>query len=165
VAICEQIGWTLRVVEQLLLCGEVALAQDAPDEARTHFEDARARAQHMGDDRLLTFALCGLGNAALADRDLGRARSIYRQALEIAEEDGRDELRCRAIVGLAMLERREGHLQPAMALVARADRILRDPQPPIPDLLTASWMDVRIRTSQLYAELQRQMPPQRLGDG
>jgi ATP/maltotriose-dependent transcriptional regulator MalT len=156
---CEQIGWTRRVVEQLLLRGEIALAQGAGDEARTIFEDARARAQHMGDDRLLTFALCGLGDAALADRDLGRARSIYRQALEIAEEDGRDELRCRAIVGLAMLERREGHLQPAMALVARADRIWRNPQPPIPDFLTASWMDVRIRTNRLHAELAEELGP------
>jgi DNA-binding SARP family transcriptional activator/predicted ATPase len=157
-AMCEQIGWMWRVVGLLLLLGKVALAQGAGNEARTYFEDARVRAHDIGDDRLLAFALCGLGDAALAGQDVSGARSAYRQALEIATADPRDELGWRALPGLAMLASREGCPARAVALVALAQSALAPTLSPLINI-TMRRLDLRLWTGRLYAELQRQLPP------
>jgi len=156
--ICEQIGWAWRVVEQLLFLGAVALRQGVRDEGRAYYEQAYARAQNIGDERLLAFALCGLGDVALAFHDLAGARSAYRQALEIAAEDRRPELGWRAIVGLAHLAAQEGRPERAASLLAVAQRGVTEPPLPTIDT-TLRWMDLRLRTPQLHAELQCQLSP------
>jgi len=156
--ICEQIGWSWRVAEQLLFLGAVALAQGAVEEGRAFYEQAHARAQDIGDERLLAFALCGLGDAALAAQDLAGARSAYRQALEIAAEDRRLELGWRAVVGLTHLAVQERRPERAASLLALAQRGVTEPPLPTIDT-TLRWMDLRLRTPQLRAELQRQLTP------
>jgi len=157
-ALCEQIGWPWRVAEQLLFLGAVALAQGARDEGHTYYAQAHVRAQNIGDDRLLAFALCGLGDAALAFQDLDGARSAYCRALKIAAEDPRPELGWRAVVGVAMLTAREGRPERAVSLLALAHRAVTEPLSPSIDT-ALRWMDLRLRTPGLYAELQRQLPP------
>jgi DNA-binding SARP family transcriptional activator/predicted ATPase len=156
--LCEQIGWPWRVAEQLLFLGAVALAQGARDEGRVFYEQAHARAQDIGEERLLAYALCGLGDVALAFQDLAGARSVYRRALELAAEDRRPELGWRAVVGVADLAAHEGRPERAASLLALAQRGVTEPPLPTIDT-TLRWMDVRLRTSQLHAELQRQLAP------
>jgi tetratricopeptide (TPR) repeat protein len=154
--LCKEIGWSWRVAEQLLFLGHVALAQGAAGEGCTCYERARALAHDIGDDRLLAFAHCGLGDAAVDRQDLDRARTFYRHALERATEDPRPELAWRGVVGLARLAAREGRLEWAVSLLALAQRAVTEP--PFPTIDTAlRWMDVRLRILGLVAELERQL--------
>ena len=157
-AMCEQIGWTWRVIGQLLFLGEVSLTQGARDDACTYYQEAFVRAQEMGDDRLRALAYCGLGDAALADHDLDAARVAYRQAFEMAPEGLRDELSCRIIHGLATRAIRDGHPEQAATLTALVCRALSRPLPPMCDGVGGS-MDLRLKAAKLYAELQHKLSP------
>jgi hypothetical protein len=157
-AICSQIGWTWRVIEQLLLLGYVALAQGLTDGGHARYEQARARAQDIGDDRLLTYALCGLGDAALACHDLAAGRSRYCRALKIAAKDPRAELAWRVVVGLAHLAAHEAQLERSAWLLALVQRSVTEP--PAPTIDTAlRWMDLRLWTPKLHADLRRRLSP------
>ena len=156
--LCEGIGWPWRVVEQLLFLGDVALARGTVGEGRATYEQAHTRAENIGDDRLLAYALCGLGDAALAYRDLAGARSAYRRALEIAAEDPRVELGWRSAVSLAHLAAHEDRPERAALLLALAQRATTEA--PLLTIDTAlRWMDLRLRTSRLHAELQHKLSP------
>jgi len=155
-AMCEQIGWTWRVIDQLLFLGEVALAERAQADACTYYQEALVQAQDIGDGRLSACACCGLGDAALARHDLGAARVAYCQAFDLAPDDLQEELECRVMLGLVAWALGERRLEHAATLVALARRIMSKPLPPVWEAV--SWMDLRLRASELHAELQRQLP-------
>jgi DNA-binding SARP family transcriptional activator/predicted ATPase len=159
-AMCEQIGWTWRVIGQLLFLGEISLAQRAQDDACTYYQEAFVQAQDIGDDRLSASACCGLGDAALARGDLEAARAAYRQAFDIAPDGVRDELDCRVICGFATLAVREGRPEQAATLIALARRILGRPLPPVWE--AGTWMELRLKAGELCAQLQHQLPPSAL---
>jgi DNA-binding SARP family transcriptional activator/predicted ATPase len=156
-AVCEQIGWTWRVIGQLLFLGEVSLAERASDDARTYYQEALVQAQDIGDDRLSASACCGLGDAALARHDRHAARAAYRQAFDFAPDGLRDELGCRVIHSFAAVAARDGRPEEAATLVGLAHRTLARALPPLWEAET--WMELRLKTGELYAELQRQLPP------
>jgi DNA-binding SARP family transcriptional activator/predicted ATPase len=156
-AMCERIGWTWRVVDQLLFLGEVALAERAQADASAYYQEALVQAQDIGDDRLSAYACCGLGDAVLARHDLEAAQAAYRQAFDLAPDDLQEELECRVMLGLVAWALGERRLEHAATLVALARRIMSKPLPPAWEAV--SWMDLRLKASELYAELQGQLSP------
>ena len=142
----------------MLFLGRIALARGSSSEGCTYYEEARAHAQRIGDDPSLVFALCGLGDAALADRDLDGARSAYRQALEIAAVDLRPRPGWWVIACLAGLAAHQGRLERAISLIATVQKAAEEPLPPAIDDL-GFWLDLRQRAASLLTELERRLPP------
>ena len=94
----------------------VLIALGDPDAARLQCQGVIEIAQDVGDDRLLVYALCGLGDAALADGSAEEAKGTYRQALALAVDDPRFLPKWRAVCSVATLRAREGCLERAAAL-------------------------------------------------
>jgi tetratricopeptide (TPR) repeat protein len=86
-AIDRTIGHRLEVARQLILLGEVALAESSVQQAEKHFREGLTTAQHIGFSAGTPTALDGLAQVSLQRGEFGAAATHCRAALELAIEN------------------------------------------------------------------------------
>jgi len=129
------------------MLGTIMIGLGETAETRTQCRRVIEIAPNLGDDLPLVYALCGLGDAALADGNVKEAKAYYRRALALAVDDPRFLPAWRAVCSVAMLRAREGCLERAAALaVLGLD----------PAWAWSFWYGAGLR---LVIKLERQMPP------
>jgi tetratricopeptide (TPR) repeat protein len=147
IALAEEMRWQLWCAEMRAVLGAILVRLGELAEARAQCQRAHEIAQDLGDDRPLVCALCGLGDAALADGNVKEARTTYRQALMLAADDPRFLPAWRAVYSVAVLRAREGCLERAAALSVHG----LDPH-----WAFWFWYGAGLR---LVLELEHQLPP------
>ncbi len=85
-AINREIGYRVEVARQLILLGEIALAEDDDKDAEVHLQEGLAIAQQIGFSAGTPVALDWLGQVYLKRDDLERAAAYCREALELVLE-------------------------------------------------------------------------------
>ncbi len=78
------------------------------DAARALFDQSVALGQPLGLYNVVARALCGLGNCALIQGDLGTARREFEQALQLAQQGDHLLEQVRALNGLGVLAKNTG---------------------------------------------------------
>jgi DNA-binding SARP family transcriptional activator/predicted ATPase len=147
IAVTDQMAWPEWGADMRAALSTVLIALGDPDAARLQCQRAIEIARDVEDVRLLVYALCGMGDAALAEKSVEEAKTYYRQALALAADDPRFLPRWRPVCSVAMLRAREGCLERAAALSALG----LDPR-----WAWSFWYGMGLR---LTIELERQMPP------
>ena len=77
------VGDAPNTVRALTLLGLIAINDGQPDEAVALLEESTALARGADDENVLSFALSNLGYVALTTRDLDRAYTASREAVEL----------------------------------------------------------------------------------
>ena len=116
IAVADEMEWQLWCTEMRAALSTILIGLGDPDAARVQCQRVIEIAPDVGDDRPLVCALCGLGDAALAEKSVQEAKAYYRQALALAADDPRFLPAWRAVCSVAMLYAREGCLERAAAL-------------------------------------------------
>ena len=147
IAVTDKMVWPEWGADMRAALSTVLITLGDPDAARIQCQRAIEIAQDVGDDRLLVYALCGLGDAALADGSAEEAKGYYRQALALAVDDPRFLPKWRPVCSVATLRAREGSMEQATALSALGLD---------PIWAWSFWYGMGLR---LVIELERQMPP------
>ncbi|MBN1640922.1 MAG: tetratricopeptide repeat protein [Anaerolineae bacterium] len=127
--------------------GAVLAALGECEGARRECQTALAAAREWADDHITVCALCGLGDAALAEGDIAEARAHYSQAVALAVGDPRAQLAIRAVCSVAALLAQQGCLERAAALSV----LLLDP--------AWAWSLEYGMALRLLIELEERLPP------
>ncbi len=109
------VGDAPNTVRALTLLGLIAINDGQPDEAVALLEESTALARGADDENVLSFALSNLGYVALTTRDLDRAYTASREAVELQRARS-PERRNLSELGTAL-----GNLGVAALLLGRLD--------------------------------------------
>jgi DNA-binding SARP family transcriptional activator/predicted ATPase len=132
-----------------LAMGDVETAQEFHQRAQASWQEAEipwveaASGEHFGQ----AYSLDRLGDISLAERDVGRARDLYRQALIIARDYPQVTLHLDVVVSQATLRAHEGRKEQAVEL---AGLVLHHPR---------SHFEVTKRAQRLLEELEAKLSP------
>jgi DNA-binding SARP family transcriptional activator/predicted ATPase len=113
--------WALFSLRRL---GDVALTASAPQEAQAYYQALLDESQAGGLPIETRYALCGLGDVALAKGKAHEAARLYRRAIQGAMEDWKFDGRERTMLSLAKWSAQRGERARAAELLALAYHIV-----------------------------------------